>query len=118
MKVEHPHPVGLLQPFPVPNWKWQVISMDFIIGFLMTMRRHDSIIAVVDKLTKASHFTLVKSMYKVDAIAKIFMKEIFRFHSLPKAIISDRDTNFTSNFWKILFAYLGTKLNFNTSYHP
>ena len=91
--------------------------MDFITGFPMTVRQHDSIMVVVDKLTKASHFILVKSMYKDDAIAKIFMKEIFRLHGFPKAIISGRDPKFTSNFWKSLFAYLGTKLNFNTSYH-
>ena len=84
----------------------------------MTMRQHDSIVVVVDKLTKASHFIPVKSTYKVDAIAKIFMKEIFRLHGLPKAIISDRDTKFTSNFWKSMFVDLGTKLNFSTAYHP
>ena len=70
------------------------------------------------KLTKASHFIPVKSTYKADSIAKIFMKEIFRLHGLPKAIISDRNTKFNSNFWKGLFAYLGTKLNFNIAYHP
>ena len=69
-------------------------------------------------MTKASHFIPVKSMYKTKAIAKIFMKEIFRLHGLPKAIVSDRDPKFTSNFWKGLFADLGTNLNFNTSYHP
>ena len=57
-------------------------------------------------------------MYKADSIAKILMKDIFRLHGFPKAIISDRDTKLTSNFWKILFAYLGTKLNFSTAYHP
>ena len=75
--------------------------MDFITGFPMTMRQHDSIMVVVDKLTKASHFLPVKSTYKVDSIAKIFMKEIFRLHGLPKAIISDRDTKFTSNFGRV-----------------
>ena len=73
---------------------------------------------VVDKLKKTSRFIPVKSMYKVDSIAKIFMKDIFRLHGLPKAIISDRDTKFTSNFWKGLFAGLGTKPNFSTAYHP
>ena len=92
--------------------------MDFITGLPMTMRQHDSIMVVVDKLTKASHFISVKSTYKTDSIAKIFMKDIFRLHGLPMAIISDRDTNFTSNFQKILFAYLGTKLNFSTAYDP
>ena len=70
------------------------------------------------KLTKATHFTSVKSTHKTDDIAKIFMKEIFKLHGFPKAIVSDRDVKFTSNFWKGLFVYLGTKLNFNTSYHP
>ena len=73
---------------------------------------------VVDKLTKASHFILVKSRYKANAIAKTFMKEIFKLHGLPKAIISDRDVKFTSNFWKGLLADLGTKLKFSIAYHP
>ena len=79
----------------------------------MTVRQHDSIMVVVDKLTKASHFIPVKSMYKADAIANIFIKKIFRLHGLPKAIISDRDTKFTSNFWKGIFAAFGTKFNFS-----
>ena len=112
-QVEHQHLAGLLQPLPVPEWKWEVVSMDFITGLPMTCRQHDSIMVVVDKLTKAAHFIPVKSMHKIDDIAKIFMKEIFKLHGLPKAIVSDRDPKFTSNFWKSLFADLGTKLNFN-----
>ena len=54
----------------------------------------------------------------MDAIARILMKEIFRLHGLLKAIISDRDTKFTSIFWKILFVDLGTQLKFRISYHP
>ena len=73
---------------------------------------------VVDKLTKATHFIPVKSTHKTDNIAKIFMKDIFKLHGFPKVIISDGDTKFTSNFWKSLFADLGTKLNFSTAYHP
>ena len=55
---------------------------------------------VVDKLTKETHFIPIKPTHKIDDIAKIFMKEIFKLHGLPKAIVSDRDVNFTSNFWK------------------
>ena len=55
VKVEHQHPIGLLQPLPIPEWKWEVISMDFITGLPMTWRQHDSIMVVVDKLTKAAH---------------------------------------------------------------
>ena len=118
VKVEHQHPAGLLQPLPIPEWKWEVISMDLITGLPMTWRQHDSIMVVVDKLTKATHFIPVKSMHKTDDIANIVMKEIFKFHGLPKEIVFDRDVKFTSNFWKGWFAFFGTKLNFNTAYHP
>ena len=74
--------------------------------------------AVVNKLSKETHFILVKTTYKAANIAEIFMKEIFCLHGIPKVIISDRDTKFTSNFWKSLFKGLDTKLNFSTSYHP
>ena len=98
--------------------KWEVISMDFITGLLMTWRQHDSIMVVVDKLTKETHFILVKSTHKNDDIAKIFMKEIFKLHGFPKAIVFDEDVKFTSNFWKGLFADLGINMNFSTAYHP
>ena len=117
VNVEHQHPASLLQPLLIPEWKWEVISMDFITGLPMTWRQHDSIMVVVDKLTKAVHFIPVNSTHQTDDIANIFMKEIFKLHGLPKAIVSDRDVQFTSNFWKGLFADLGTKLNFSTAYH-
>ena len=109
VKVEHQHPTSLLHPLPVPEWKWEVISMDFIIGLPMTWRQHDSIMVVVDKLTKATHFIPIKSTYKTHAIAKILMKDIFRLHGFPKAIVFDRDPKFTSNFWKGLFADFDTR---------
>ena len=84
----------------------------------MTWRQHDSIMVVVDKLTKATHFIPAKSTHATDDIAKIFMKEIFKLHGFPKAIVSNRDVKFTSNFWKALFADLGTKMNFSIAYHP
>ena len=71
VKVEHQHPVDLLQPLSVPEWKWEVISMDFIRGFIMTWRQHDSMMVLVDKFMKEAHFILVNSMHKMDEIAKI-----------------------------------------------
>ena len=70
------------------------------------------------QVDKSNTFYTGQVTYKADAIAKIFMKEIFKLHWLPRAIISDRDTKFTSNFWKRLFADLGTNLNFSIAYHP
>ena len=63
MKDEHRHPEGLLQPHTIPELKWEVISMDFIVGFPLMERIHDSIFVVVDTLTKSAHFILVRTTY-------------------------------------------------------
>jgi hypothetical protein len=63
VKVEHRHSKGLLQPHAIPKLKWEAISMDFIVGFPLTERRHDSLFLVVDSLTKSAHFILVCTMY-------------------------------------------------------
>ena len=73
---------------------------------------------VVDKLSKAAHFTPVKTIYKSTNIADIFLKQNFRLHGIPEVIISDRYPKFTGNFWKYLFKGLNTMLNFRTSFHP
>ena len=83
----------------------------------MTWRQNDSIMVVVDKLTKEAHFIPIKSTHKTDDIAKIFMKENFKLHGFPKAIVSNRDVKFISNFWKGLFVDFGRKLNFSMAYH-
>ena len=92
--------------------------MDFITGLLKSKKQNDSIFVVIDKLSKEAHFILVKSTYKVVNIADIFLKDIFRLHGILKAIISDRDVNFTGNFWRYLFSRLETQLKFSTAYHP
>ena len=73
---------------------------------------------VVDNFTKVTHFVPVKSTHKATNIAKIYMREIARLHGIPKAIVSDRDSKFTSNFWKGLFKEFGTSLNLSSAYHP
>jgi hypothetical protein len=70
VKVEHHHPTGLLQPIPIPEWKWEVINMDFITGLPKTKKQNDSIMVVVDKLTKVAHFIPVKSTHKAINIAE------------------------------------------------
>lgn len=74
----------------------------------MTLRKLDSIMVIVDKLTKEVHYILEKSTHKVSDIAKIFMKDIFKLHGLPKATISNSDAKFTSKFWKGMFQELVT----------
>ena len=103
VKTEHQHLASLLQPLPIPNWKWEIISLDFITGLPRNQNHNDSIMVVVDKLSKEAHFVPVKTSHKATNIAEIFMKQIFRLHGIPKVIISDRDPKFTWNFWKYLF---------------
>jgi hypothetical protein len=56
VKVENKHPIGLLQPLPIPEWKWETIFMDFITGFPKSIKQNDGIMVVVDKISKATHF--------------------------------------------------------------
>ena len=117
VKAENQHPTGLLQQLPIANWKWEAISLDFITGLPKNHKQNDSIMVVMDKLSKETHFISVKTTHKAPNIADIFMKEIFHLHGIPKVIISDWDPKFTSNFWKSLFKGLDTKLNFSIVYH-
>jgi hypothetical protein len=95
-----------------------VVIVDFITKLPRTTRQHDSIMVVVDNLTKDSHFVHVKMTLTTTNIAEIYMREIIRLHGIPKAIVSDRDTKFTSNFLRGLFKGFGTNMNFITAYHP
>jgi len=74
VKDEHQHPSWLLQPLPIPKWKWEVISMDFITGLPKSKKKNDSIFVVIDKLSHAAHFIPIKLTYKAVNIADIFLK--------------------------------------------
>jgi hypothetical protein len=72
---------------------------------------------VVKKLTKYSHFILVNLTHKETNTVEIYMKDNVKLHGIPKGIISNRDSKFTSNFWKGLYNGLGANLNFITTYY-
>ena len=111
-------PTGLFQTLKVPEWKWEEISMDFIVGLPHTQSGHDSIWVIVDRLTKVVHFMPVKETYRGTKLAKLYMTRIACLHGVPKKIVSDRVTQFTSRFWERLHSSLNTKLNFSSAYHP
>jgi hypothetical protein len=92
--------------------------MDFITRLPRKNKKHDSIMVVVDKLTKATHFVLVKTTHTMTNIAEIFMKEIARLHGISRTIVSDKDTKLTSSIWREFFKGFGTNLNFSIVYHP
>lgn len=118
VKVDCKHPGGLLQPIAIPKWKWEVISMDFITSLPRTVKQYDSIMFVVERLSKVAHFLPVKTTYSTSEVAQVFIKEIVRLHGVPKEIVSNRDEKFTSKFWKELFVGLGRELAFSIAYRP
>lgn len=76
--------------------------MDFVTGLPRIVKRHDAIWVIVDKLTKITHFIPVKKTYSLSRLAELYIKEIVRLHRVPSMIILDRDSRFTSHFWKAL----------------
>nr|GEW04899.1 putative reverse transcriptase domain-containing protein [Tanacetum cinerariifolium] len=106
-----------------PNMKadiatFEKITMDFVSGFPRTPSGYDSILVIVDRLTKSTHFVLMKKTDSIEKLAQQYLKEIVCRHGVPMSIISDRDSLFTSIFWKTLQEALGTQLNLSIAYHP
>jgi hypothetical protein len=117
VKAEHQRPAGLLQPLKIPEWKWEEIRMDFIVGLPRTQAGYDSIWVIVDHLTKVAHFIPVKMTYSGAKLAELYMSRIVYLHGVPKKIMSDRGSQFTSKFWEKLHESMDTKLNFSSAHH-
>jgi hypothetical protein len=92
VKEEHQKPAGLLQPLKVLEWKWEEISMDFIVGLPRTPAGYDSIWVTVDRLTKVAHFIPVKTTHSGARLVERYMSRIVCFHGVPKSIVSNRGT--------------------------
>ena len=90
--------LGYLQPLPIPVWKWEDISLDFIVGLSRTFTGFDSIWVIVDRLTKSAHFILVKTLYTIGKYVEIYFDRIVTLHGVPLTIISDRGSVFMSHF--------------------
>jgi hypothetical protein len=102
----------------VPEWKWEEIIMDFIVGLPRTQSGYDSIWVIVDRLTKVAHFIPIKIIYSGQKLAELYMSRRVYLHGVPKKIMSDRGTQFISKFWKRLHETLDTQLRFSSAYHP
>ena len=102
VKIEHQKPTGLLQEMPLPEWKWDRIAMDFVVGLPRTQRGYDSIWVIVDRLTKSAHFLPVKTTNSVAQYARLYIRHIMSLHGVSISIVLDRDTQFTSRFWQKL----------------
>ena len=91
--------------------------MDFIVG-LPKLRNKYVIMVVVDRLSKYAHLCALQHPFTASMVDHVFMDHFFKIHDIPHSIVSDRDPNFTNNFWQELFKLQGTQLHLNTTYHP
>ena len=92
--------------------------MDFVTGLPKSVKGHDAIWVIVDRLTKSSHFLPIKTTFSLDRLAQLYVMEIVRLHGVPVSIVFDRDPHFTSKLWNSLHKAVGIKLDFSTSFHP
>jgi hypothetical protein len=117
-KPSNQQPAGLLQPIPVPTQRWQQVTMDLITQLPASQQGNDSILVVVDRLSKFARFIPCKTTSTAADIAQLFLQHVVCNHGLPATIISDRDQRWSGTFWRALTNQLGTRLALSTSYHP
>jgi len=116
-KVVRHAPYGLMKPNEAPDRPWKSISMDFITD-LPKSEGDDAILIVIDRLTKMAHFLPCTKEMDARQFAELFMREIFQLHGLPKDIITDRGSIFTSDLWKETTKQLGIERRLSTAFHP
>ena len=122
-KVKRHRPYGLLQPLNLAEGAWESVSMDFIVK-LPTSKEPgtgqvcDSILVIVDRLTKYAYFIPTRESIQAQDMAYLVLRTLLANHQVPREIISDRGTLFTSTFWQTLLAKLGAKSKLSTSFHP
>lgn len=116
-KPEHIKTPGLLEPLAVPPHPWHTVTLDFIDG-LPASKGYTCIMVVVDKLTRYAHFVPLTHPFTALQVASAYMTNVYKYHGLPYALVSDRDKIFTSTLWRELFRLAGTELRMSSAYHP
>ncbi|PHJ19290.1 transposon related [Cystoisospora suis] len=107
-----------MQPLPIPKVPWEEVAMDSMVGLPKTKEGWDAILATVCRLTKMSHFIPTKHSASAEDIAILLVREVIRLHGVPSAIVSDRDTRFTSEVWRVMCKRLAIDQRMSTAYHP
>jgi hypothetical protein len=92
--------------------------MDFIVQLPVTKHYKDAILVFIDRLSKMVHFAATHTTVTAKDTARLFRHEVFRLHGMPREIILDRDTRFTSNSWKEVCRLLDIRQGLSTAYHP
>ncbi len=98
------------------------LPMDFVTGLTVFTNwkgeTYDSILVIIDRLTKMIHYEAVKVTINAPALVEVIIKAVVRQHGLPDSIVSDRGLVFTSKFWSLLCYFLGIKRKLSTAFHP
>jgi transposase InsO family protein len=111
-------PMGLLMPLPVPEQPGIDWSMDMIMPLPLTRAGNSCIVTFVDRGSKLVHLAACKHTVTAKQLAEITLREVVQHHGVPRSIVSDRGTQFTSKYWQELWKQFGSSLNMSTAYHP
>ena len=106
----------MFQPLPVPGQRWQDLSINLVTGIL-EMHGHDAICCVVDRLSKKRHYIATTKKLHAEGLANLFLKHVWKHHGLPQSIVSNRGSQFISDFWSFLCKKLGIKAQLSTAWH-
>ncbi len=109
---------GLTMPLIIPTKKWEEISMDWVGPLPETKQGNNSILVVVDRLSKFTYLIATKTTATAEETARLVWQNVIRNHGVPLAIVSDRDRRFQSLFWEAVWGLTGTTLKRSTPYHP
>ena len=115
-------PYGDLQSLPVPTHRWKDLLIDFVTGLPISTDwkgdSYDSILVIVDRLTKMVHYEPVKVTINALGLVEVILDVVVRHHGLPDSIVSDRGSLFTLKFWSLLCYFLAVKRRLSTTFHP
>jgi hypothetical protein len=116
-KVQCHRPMGELHHLETREAPWDMISVDFIVE-LPESHGYNTIMCIVDSLTKHAHFIPTHTTINAEGTALLFLKEVWKHHGTPQVVVSDRGPQFIATFTRELYKLLGIKLAMLTSYHP
>jgi len=117
MKNRTEEVIGKLKLGEVPEKLWTHISVDFITKLLMVARK-DVILVVCDRLSKIMHFVAMMERMTAEGLARLFRDNVWRLHSLPESVMSDRKLQFTAELTKKLNRIFGIQTKLSTAFHP
>jgi len=108
--------VGELHPLQIPDSRWDTLSVDFVVELPLSSG-HDAVMTVVDLVSKQAHFIPTHTTVTAEGAARLFLHQVWKLHSLPKCVISDRGPQFVARFTRELYRLLGIKLASSTAWY-